>query len=60
MKCTDEELEERKQKQKEAQKIVDVKIAERNKAHLDQIAKLQEEAAAKKAAGKPKKAATKV
>merc|ERR1719215_729886 len=59
MKCTDEELEERKQKQKEAQKIVDAKIAEQNKAHLDNIAKLKAEADAKKAAVKPKQAATK-
>merc|ERR1740138_1193595 len=59
MKCTDEELEERKQKQKEAQKIVDAKIAELNKAHLDKIAKLKEEAESKKAAAKPKQAAAK-
>merc|ERR1740138_1278604 len=48
MKCTDEELEERKQKQKEAQKIVDAKIAVQNKAHLNKLAKLKEEAEAKK------------
>merc|ERR1719453_2602140 len=57
MKCTEEELEERKQKQKEAQKKVDEIIAARDKEYLDKMAKLKEEASAKKAAGKPAKKA---
>merc|ERR1719155_233726 len=52
MKCTDEELEERKQKQKEAQKRINEKIAAYEKARLANFEK-------EKAAAKPKKAAGK-
>ena len=60
MRCTNEELEVRKQKQKEAQshKILDEKIALYT-AHLDKKAKQKAEAESKKPAAKLKQAAAK-